>query len=478
MATGRPRRRGRGALVFVVIVLILAIVGLVVSGVLFGPAEALGATVSVVQSAMETRKGGAGFQTAIDGDLLASGDQVRTDANGRGFLTFFDGSTVEVEQGAQVTVQEVSRGADGAVAIRIEQTLGRAWINVQKFTNPNSRFEVKTPSQTAIVRGTALMITVQPDGTTIVENLLGDVIVRAQGVDRPLAPNQRATVVVGQQPGPAETIPPTPTLRVTNSPGTGVTVGRDGLLCGSGNATLPRCTEGSVVLGDIAAGEYVLLMTAAQAGNYAVTVELFLGQEVLGRHALQGSIERGDVLRTAITVPPDRRSLPAVAAFQRHGFGACGADIVGKIYSADNVADVVPVIRREAEQNRGAKVAVVFNSRQLTEAARRAIAQAKNLPVTFENINVTVGPGGMLLSGDATAGVKFEAKIELVAKAENDKLFILVKRTNLLKVLEDQLRPTLERGLSAVTGGVERYILVKRIGLRADCFSIVGETPK
>lgn len=479
---GRPRRRGRGALVFVVILLILAIVGLVLSGVLGGTGEALGATVSVVQSAMETKKGGGGFQTAIDGDTLASGDQVRTDANGRGFLTFFDGSTVEVEPGAQLTVQEVQRGGDGSVVIRVEQTLGRAWINVQKFTNPNSRFEVKTPSQTAVVRGTAFMITVALDGTTTVETLDGTVVVQAQGVQQTVAAGQQTTVVTGQAPPPAQPIPPTPTLRITNSPGTGVTVGRDGLLCGSGNATLPRCTEGSVVLGDVATGEYALLMTASQAGPYTVTVELTIGQEVLARQPLQGSIERGDVLRTLVTVPADRRSLPAVPAFQRHGLGACGADIVGgKIFSAENVADVVPVLRREAEQAKGAKVAVVFNGRQLTAAAQRSIAQLKNLPATFDNVNVSVGPGGMLFTADVAAGpLKFPGRGEIIAGAEGGRLVMKLKKLSLGPLpaaAAEQFKTTLERGLAGVTGGVERHIVVKRIGLRADCFSIVGETP-
>src|SRR3989442_15558511 len=63
-------------------------------------AAAASALVSVVETSLEAQKAGGGaFTTALNGDVLTSGDHVRTDASGRGFLTFFDGSTLELVHG-------------------------------------------------------------------------------------------------------------------------------------------------------------------------------------------------------------------------------------------------------------------------------------------------------------------------------------------------------------------------------------------
>src|SRR2546427_284734 len=52
--------------------------------------------------------------------------------------------------------------------VRIGQPFGRSWSSVQKPKTPDSKFEIKTPSTTAVVRGTAFLPLVQqppPGGT-------------------------------------------------------------------------------------------------------------------------------------------------------------------------------------------------------------------------------------------------------------------------------------------------------------------------
>ena len=112
------------------------------------------ATVGVLSVAVDAQKGSADFAPALDGDIVASGDLVRSSKDGRAVLTFFDGSTVSVDSGAVVKVLTLNRLPSGGIELLLEQTLGRSWAAVAKL-KPDSKFELKTPSSIASVRGTA-----------------------------------------------------------------------------------------------------------------------------------------------------------------------------------------------------------------------------------------------------------------------------------------------------------------------------------
>src|SRR5439155_1652614 len=47
------------------------------------------------------------------------------------------------------------------IQVTIEQSLGRSWSSVQKLKTPDSRYEVRTPSTVAVVRGTGFLTFVQ-----------------------------------------------------------------------------------------------------------------------------------------------------------------------------------------------------------------------------------------------------------------------------------------------------------------------------
>src|SRR5690349_9838311 len=231
-----------GRLIAILVVLLIVVGG---GAYLYLPrGESLSATVAATISILNTditaQRGGSGaFATALDGDLYRSGDVVAANVEGRAVLTFFDGSTLTVDPGSQVRVATLNRLDNGGIQLVIEQTLGRTWASVAKLKTPDSKFEVKTPTSTAAVRGTAFETTVvrRADGTLAVTYTAddGQLLVTADaGGSSTVTPNTQLEVDQGQ-PAPANPtpLPPQPTLRVTGSNGLGFALtGPAGSTCG------------------------------------------------------------------------------------------------------------------------------------------------------------------------------------------------------------------------------------------------------
>lgn len=136
----------------VVAIAIIVALGLAVgSPALFAPeADALASitTLTVVDGTVLVRHGDAAFTPAREGDLVAAGDTVRTATGASVEITYFEGSSVRVEANAEIVVTSL-RASDGGAM----QTLGRAWHVVTTLISGAPRYEVRTPSSTASVRG-------------------------------------------------------------------------------------------------------------------------------------------------------------------------------------------------------------------------------------------------------------------------------------------------------------------------------------
>lgn len=90
----------RSARLTVAVVLVLGLTGAFALGGAFGPSgRALGSSTSltIIAPTVEVRHGSGSFAPAIDGEVIEAGDAVRTGPEGRAVLTYFDGSTVEIE---------------------------------------------------------------------------------------------------------------------------------------------------------------------------------------------------------------------------------------------------------------------------------------------------------------------------------------------------------------------------------------------
>jgi FecR protein len=248
------------------------------------PTAAASTVLTIFTGVVQVARGGADFAAASNGAVLAGSDRVRTDDAGHALITFFDGSTLELEPSTTVQVDAASPNADGSISVAIGQTLGRTWASVQKLTRADSKFEVKTPTSTATVRGTGFLTEVLPSGETTVETTDGTVAVSAQGQTVLVTQGQQTTIRPGQAPTPPASTPaPSTTLRFgMHSPAYLVVVDPLGRSCGvaslgSGAALLrhvPRCIASSpgsepqlIDLPDAIPGTYRLVIVSIEPGG-------------------------------------------------------------------------------------------------------------------------------------------------------------------------------------------------------------------
>lgn len=131
-----------------------------------GPAAAE-ASLSTVAERVEWQGGGAdSFLTVTGTQIVATGDEIRTDATGQAVLTFFTGTEVTIQPGTDLTVTAFEPTGQGGSVITLEQSVGETLHSVELVADSQSRYELVTPTAQLIVRGTAFSVQVAEDGTT------------------------------------------------------------------------------------------------------------------------------------------------------------------------------------------------------------------------------------------------------------------------------------------------------------------------
>lgn len=147
------------------------------------------------------KSGNANWIEAEMGTTVELGDTLRAGGDSRAVITFFEGSTIELEAGAEVEVLELGIAEDtGSTIIRLKQIIGNTVSRVQKLADANSSYEVETPTAIAAVRGSIMFVRVRDDGTTAVGNGEGNVSVTGQGEEVLLPEGTYSTVEQGQAP--------------------------------------------------------------------------------------------------------------------------------------------------------------------------------------------------------------------------------------------------------------------------------------
>ncbi len=117
----------------------------------------------------------------VNDRLGAVGDGIATGRQSAAQLAMDSGiGFVDVAEQTQVVIQEISLTANQGRVTRLAVPTGRARLKLRRFTNPESRLEIQTPSGVSGVRGTEFGINVQPDGKTSVAVLDGRVDSSAQ----------------------------------------------------------------------------------------------------------------------------------------------------------------------------------------------------------------------------------------------------------------------------------------------------------
>ncbi len=169
-----------------------------------GPNTALSATttLSILSSLVRVVSSGSeSLREGRDGEVLSAGDRVRTDAAGRGLVTFFEGSALVLEPDTEFVVRQLQDGgASGTTRIGLDQRAGKFWARVARFAQPGSELRIDTPAATAVVRGTLVGGRLDPDGTFTCWALEGQVEVTAQGGTVVVGSDQQTVVAPGSPP--------------------------------------------------------------------------------------------------------------------------------------------------------------------------------------------------------------------------------------------------------------------------------------
>ena len=479
------------------LVAILLVLLIVVGGGAFlyrprgdGLSAAFAATLAVLNTEITAQRGATGdFATALDGDLLASGDVVKASADGRAVLTFFDGSSLTVDPGSVVRVSTLDRLENGGIRVVIEQTLGRTWASVAKLKTPDSKFEVKTPTSTAAVRGTAFETDVQqrPDGSFTVTYTAdeGQLLVTAvAGGQTTVTPNTQ--LEVGQnQPAPQgpTPLPPQPTLRVTSSINVGFALTSPaGATCGStGNkAEIFGCLQSgnTITIRRPVAGRYSLLMTAAAASqNATLTVDALLSTAVQATRTLTRTFALGDLVRSGFAYGAGTPQ--TVGAFDPAELvtSVCGAVGRGRIFSGGTLQERGAALEAFGRDNHGADVAFVVTEAELNaEIARQLAGSEAGAPVS--GARVTVGRAGLHFSGDVKTPIGgFTATGDASMGPAAGRLALHIRNLSagpIPSAILEQVKAQIE--LNAGKVGDDVPFLVRQVALRPGCFAIVGTT--
>ena len=449
------------------------------------------ATLAILNTDITSQRGGSGdFITALDGDILTTGDIVKSSTAGRGVLTFFDASTLSVETGSQVKVTALNHLDNGGIQAVIEQALGRSWSSVTKLKTPDSKFEIRTPTSTAVVRGTAFetLVELRPDGSFSVtfKTDEGEILVTANAGGQVLVtPNTQVTIATGQTAPAAPTpTPPSPTLRVT---GTGIGYALTSPTGATCSTTGGKEIFGCVVNGNVmtirgpVAGRYVLVMNAAAAANGAtVKVDALRGQTVEASQTFTGNFAVGDLFRSGFTY--GAATPQTIVGFEpaEKMTSLCGALATGKVFSTGAIDERYAALKAFALATKGQPAAYVVTEKELLEAVTSSIADVSaNAPASVKNIAVTIDGAGVHFTGslDTPLGA-FTMRGDVIAGSSGGKLAARLRNLHADPIpapLLQQIASAFEQSIGELTSGFP--MVVRQVAMRQGCLAVIGTTP-
>jgi len=136
---------------------------------------------------------------------LEVGDTIKTGDDSGAEITFFDGSTIELEAGTQIEITSLDSSPDtGTKTITLMQTIGTTISRVTKLLDPASTYAIETPTGVAAVRGSVLILTVGYVTPQIINtwatNQEGNISFTAQGVPLQIPEGRTCISTSGQLP--------------------------------------------------------------------------------------------------------------------------------------------------------------------------------------------------------------------------------------------------------------------------------------
>ena len=447
------------------------------------------ATLAILNTAIEGARAGAAFSPALDGEVYATGDLVRANVDGRAILTFFDGSSLSVDPGSQVKVVALNRVSTDGIQVTIEQSLGRSWQSVQKLKTPDSRYEVRTPSTTAIVRGTAFLTLVQQLATggtqTTYQVDEGTLQVNATAGGSVTVPaGSQVTIAEGAQ-APASATPMTPSPRLDVNTSTGLAfllVAPTGQSCGTalGKAEIFGCvvSANKISVRDPVPGRWGIFITTPTGLPVSVfAMDTLVGGTSTVHRVMEGPLVAGQIFRAGITVTPGPPI--GLSAYEPATVvtSVCAALAPGRVFASGPVDGRAESVRAFARDNKASPVSLVFTEVELNQMVNQNAKPAD--VVTLNNASITIDSGG--IHGTAKAVTQFitvNANADVVGGPVGDKFTLKVSHLTadpLPPGLVDALKGLVDSTTADISGTVP--FLVKQVAFRNGCFWVSGVTP-
>lgn len=147
--------------------------------------------------------------------LQAVGEGIETGKQSTASLAVDTGiGVISVGEQTKLRIQDLQVTPDHGHITQLQVMGGQVRLKVRRFTNPNSRLEIETPSGLSGVRGTEFGVSVQPNGKTGLATLQGNVVASAQGQAIPVNAGFQNLTIPGEPPSPAVPLRDDPGLQV------------------------------------------------------------------------------------------------------------------------------------------------------------------------------------------------------------------------------------------------------------------------
>jgi uncharacterized repeat protein (TIGR01451 family) len=156
---------------------------------------------SMAKGSVLVMKSGTGNWTEAQvGMSLKLGDIVTSGNSSSAEITFFDGSTIELQAGTQVEIASLNISSTNSTTIGLKQVLGTTISRVTALVDSASSYDIETPAGVAAVRGSIMIVRVTEDCETLITNLRGNVWGIAQGVELQIPVGRVCIIICGQPP--------------------------------------------------------------------------------------------------------------------------------------------------------------------------------------------------------------------------------------------------------------------------------------
>lgn len=164
------------------------------------------------------RQGESDFVATMRAVVLNTGDAVRTDATGRGVITYADGTTAVIEPDTEITIEDLRQNGPDLLVL-ISQNAGHVWYELSRTLSPNTRYEVRSSSLAAVVRaGSTVEFAVDPNGDATVTAVDGSADATAGGTTVTVTTGTTTTASGGSAPAPLVPASATPPVMPTPMP--------------------------------------------------------------------------------------------------------------------------------------------------------------------------------------------------------------------------------------------------------------------